>query len=189
MPRRLPTALAAAGVLLVTPAVHAQERVPPPLALRVLLRVLTYDKNLSSHGQGDFVVLIAHERGQEAALAEATAAASSMKGMLLAKRPLRFAEVELRDASTLAEAAARASADALLLLPGLSRSGEDAAASVAKSTGCYTLSLDPRLVERSFALGVSYRDGRPQIVLNIAAAKRANADFDISILKLARIVK
>jgi hypothetical protein len=189
MTRHLPTTLVTACALLGVSAANAQERVPPTLALRVLLRVLTYDKNLASHGQGDFVVLIVYEPGQNTAFAEATAAAAAMKGMSLAKRPLRFADVELRDPSALAEAASKASANALLLLPGLSRAGEDAAVSVAKSTGCYTLSLDPRLVERSFLIGVSYKDGRPQLILNIAAAKTAHADFDVAILKLARIIK
>jgi hypothetical protein len=54
----------------------------------------------------------------------------------------------------------------------------------------YTLALDAALVEQKSALiAVSTHEGRPQIVLNVDAARGLNASFDNAVLRLARLIQ
>lgn len=168
---------------------HAQERVPAELALRVMLRVLAYDKNLPGKDAGDFVILVAHEPGQGSALKETQAAATKLKGLALRNRNLRFEFVEFTSEGALTAAVAKSPPSALLVLPGLSVAGQTSAAVVSKQRRIFALTLDPAYVQKALTLGVANNDGRPQIVLNTTAAKHANADFDLAVLKLARVVQ
>ena len=52
-----------------------------------------------------------------------------------------------------------------------------------------SLALDPELAETHLALGVVNKEGRPQIVINLGAAKDVNATFEPAVLKLARVVQ
>lgn len=170
-------------------ALGQDEKVPPKLALLVMLKVLTYDKNLAARGEGDFVVLVAHEAGQDAARREALTATEELRGATLRTRTVRFRFVAFSNEASLRAAVTEHKAEALLLLPGLSSEGLATAASVAGSLRLYSLSLDPSFVERSLAVGVTNHAGRPQIVLNLGAARLANASFEPAVLKLARIVQ
>ncbi|MDQ3264637.1 MAG: YfiR/HmsC family protein [Myxococcota bacterium] len=170
-------------------ALGQDEPVPPKLALLVMLKVLTYDKNLAARGEGDFVVLVATEAGQEAARREALTATEELRGATLRTRAVRFRFVAFSSEATLRQAVIDHKAEAVLLLPGLTAAGLETAASVAGSLQLYTLSLDPSFVEQSLAVGVTNHAGRPQIVLNLAAARLANASFEPAVLKLARIIQ
>jgi len=180
--------LAAALALTALPAA-AQDRVPTPLALQVMLRVLAYDRNFDTHGTGDFVIIVAVEPRQGEAKTEAMPAMKALEGAAIHGRQIRFVTAELHGEQSLRESVQKQGASALLLLPGLSHEGLNAAAAVARAHRLYTLSLDPALVEQSLALGIANKDGRPQIVLNLAAAKDANAEFDVAVLKLARLIR
>lgn len=165
----------------------AGDNVPAKLALLVMLKVLTYDKNLAARGEGDFVVYVATEAGQDEARREVELAANDLAGASLRARPVKFVYGEIGDAAALKRQLESRKAQAVLLLPGVTPDGVRTVQRVAAETRVYTLSLDPRLVEKSLALGVANEAGRPRIVLNLEAAKQVNASFEPAILKLARI--
>jgi hypothetical protein len=194
MKRRIltgPMALALASALFSAPLPSRADetRVPAKLAVLVMLKVLTYDKNLAARGDGDFVILVAYEPGQAGARSEVEAMAVELKGALLQSRAVRFEYAEFQNEAALKKAVADRGAKALLLLPGLSANGLTAASSVSIQSQIYSLSLDPALVEKTVAVGVANKDGRPQIVLNLAAARRVNAAFEPSVLKLAKLIQ
>lgn len=164
------------------------EPVPAKLALLVMLKVLTYDKNLAARGEGDFVVYVAVEPGQEPARREVEQAAAELRGAALRARPVKFVYGEVGTAEALGKQLQAHRAQALLVLQGLSAPGLAAVTRVAGESRVYTLSLDPLLVERSVAVGVTNDAGRPKILLNLSAARLMNATFEPAVLKLARII-
>jgi hypothetical protein len=171
----------------------ADEPVPAKLAMMVMLRVLTYDKNFSSHGSGDFLILVAHEPGQETALKNAMAASAELKDAAMQAKPsrrsIRFVTSEFRGPAGLKEAAQKEKANALLVLPGLSAEGLDAAVQVARELQLYSITLEPAYVEKGVGVGVVGTGGKPVIVLNMATARALNAAFEPAVLRLARIVQ
>jgi hypothetical protein len=161
--------------------------VPFPLALKLMLRTLTFDQRFAEHGTGDFTVLVATEPGQSAVREEALAAAKELEGFKILNRALRFVPAELRGGASLRDSVQKARASAVLVLPGLSEAGQLAVTQVAGDARLYTLSLDPALVERTMLLGVLNQDGRPRIALNRAAIRRLNVDFEKTLLGVAEI--
>lgn len=166
----------------------ADEPVPAKLALLVMLKVLTYDRNLAARGEGDFVVYVAVEPGQESARKELERAVEELRGAALRARPVRFVYGPVGTAEELGKQLVAHQAQAVLALAGLSDAGLAALAQAAGELKLYTLSLDPSLVERSVAVGVTNDGGRPKILLNLSASRRMNATFEPAVLKLARII-
>ena len=78
---------------------------------------------------------------------------------------------------------------AVLLIPGLSDAGITQAAQVTSAAQIYCLTLDPAHVEKGAAVGVTRKDARAQVVLNLGAARQVNAMFEPAVLKLARIIQ
>lgn len=167
----------------------AQEGVPPKLALLVMLKVLTYDKNFAARGKGDFIVLIAHEPSRAAARDELLATASQLRENAIQSRPLKFVSAPAGSAKELGEAAQKLGAAAIVAVPGTSAATAGIIAQVAKERSLYSLALDPPLAEKELVLGVVNKDGRPQIIINLPAAKDINATFEPTVLRLARVIQ
>ena len=51
-----------------------------------------------------------------------------------------------------------------------------------------TLTGVPEYVNMGLAVGIDIRENRPQIVINMSAAKAEGADFSSQLLKLSKIV-
>lgn len=167
------------GLLLVPGAVRAQE-VPAPLALMVLLKVLTYDAHFAERGAGDFVVLVPFGVGDESRASDLVERAKGLELKSINERPLKFTVVP-------AEALGGGKgASAVLLHAGFP---EDAARSVlaaATKARLYSLALDEPLVKQGAMLSVASNAGRPQVVLNVTTARAIGAELGPSVLKVAR---
>lgn len=168
---------------------HAAEPVPTKLAMQVMLKVLTYDRHFAEHGNGPFTVLLAYEPGQQADAEHTLASLRELNGSRILGRELKFVAESFHTEAQLREHVTRHAANALLATSGLSKPGLGTISAVARDRQLYTLSLDPALVEDSLALSVDNLNGRPQIVLNLAASKSANASFEPTVLKLAKLVE
>lgn len=162
--------------------------VPPKLALMVMLKVLTYDRNLPNRGGGDFVVVIATEPAQEAGRREVEVAIKELRNAALRARPVRFVFASIEPGENLRRQLSDSKAQALLLLRGASPQGVELAARAGVDAQAYLLSLDPALVERTVAVGVANEGGRPKILINLTAARLVNAVFEPAVLKHARIL-
>lgn len=159
---------------------------PANLSLLVMLKILTYDANFAARGDGDFVVLVAHGPEQQQQLSEATGAIAALKQSKLQARPLRFVPVPMAE---LAAAVKLHSASALLLIKDTTGEPLRESLKIANAQKLYVLALDPQAVEEGAVLGVENRDGKPQVVINVQAAKTAGVAFPVSVLKIARAVQ
>jgi TonB family protein len=174
----------------VTPAWAEAEPAPEPkAALPMMLRVLTYDSNFGKRGSGDFVILVASESDQAGARGDFLSLARSLKIAGLRDRPLKFVGGDFNDFGSLRSLAQESRANALMALPGLSKAGLRAMVRVAEEQQIYTLALDPGLVVDGLGVGVSSKDGKPQLVINIKATNAVDAHFETAVLKLARLIQ
>jgi hypothetical protein len=184
------TLLVALALAAGTPASAATTNVDPLTALPILLRVLTYDRNFRSRGAGEFVVLVPGEAGKEASRDDVLVAVKTLGLNTIHNRPLKFVSADFKDAAALDDAVQKSRAQAILAVPGLVPATVKAISEVAQTNQIYTLALDFKFVETSLALGVAPKDdGKPQIVINLVAAKAVGAVFENSVLKLARLVQ
>lgn len=168
---------------------RAQGGVPPKLALQVILKVLTYDRTFPTRGSGEFVVLVPHDASQAGEAAAIDGVLGELKDAVLLGRKLRFAQVEVGPHAPLKDAILREHASAVLLLTGSGELLTGSAVEAARALHLYPLSLAPELVEKAAAVGVANHEGRPQILLNLELAKEIGAEFEPSVLRLAKVVK
>jgi hypothetical protein len=165
------------------------DQLDPKTALSIMLRVLTYDRAFKPPESG-FVVVIPSEPAQAAARDQVVAATHALNLTSIQGHELRFAGIDLRDPSALAAQVAKSKASAILVVPGSSPALLTEINKISQASHLYVLALDPSLVEQKLALlGVAPREGRPQILLNVDAARALGATFDNSVLKVARLVQ
>lgn len=176
-------AIALCSLLLVGAVARAQEAAPAQLSLLVMLKVVTYDQGFPLRGDGDFVVLVPNTPAQTAQLQEAMDGVKGMAQNKIQARTLRFVPVAM---DAFGKAISEQKASAVLVLPGTSDAQLSSIATAARDNKLYSLSLDPSFVTTKIAMGVINNGGRPQVVINLAAAKELGLSFPTSVLKIAR---
>lgn len=180
-----------AALLMAGSVAHAQDaatELDPKIALPVLLKVITYDRNFAARGGGEFVILVASEDGKTPPI-DLVAIAKTMKLVSVQERPLRFVATSFKDQPSLDAAIQATHAAAIMAAPGTSPAGFKDISEVAQDNQIYTMTMDPSAVQKDFAIGVGNKDGRPQIVINLAMSKAIGAVFESSVLKLARVIQ
>jgi hypothetical protein len=178
------------AALLFSVTARAQGDMPDPkVAMPILLKVLTYDQHFDTRGTGDFVVLVASEPGQAAAREQILGVLKGLSVSSIKNRPLKFVAAEFKDEASLSAEIAKAKAQAVLAVPGISANGVVQISEVAQDNQVYTLALDSTMVEKALAVGVTNNGGRPQIVINEKASKQVGVKFETSVLKLAKVIQ
>jgi hypothetical protein len=179
--------MARAGLLLSLFAMTASgEEMPVEQGVTLLLKVLTYEAGFEAKGSGEFVVLVpygAEGRGRADAAVEALAPVAKAK---VKTRALSFVPVKSTEIS--ATHSGR-KVSAVLLLPGSDASVVNETGRLGRDSHIYTLGLDEDSVRSGAALGVTAKEGKPQVLLNVAQAKAEGSEFPQSILKVAKLIR
>jgi hypothetical protein len=178
MARRSLIAAALSSCLLVAGAAAAEE-VPDELALKLMLRVLTYDANFDRRGTGDFVVQVAFEKGHEARAARLVELAARLGLTTIARRPLKLVAAPLEGLDV-------SKSGAVLVAPGTSAAVAHDVVKAATGGKLYTMAFDEAVVKDGAMIGVASNDGRPQVLLNVVTARAIGADLNSAVLKVAR---
>ncbi|MBK7859041.1 MAG: hypothetical protein IPJ65_10570 [Archangiaceae bacterium] len=167
-----------AAVALVGARVHAQE-VPHQLALMVMLKVLTYDGNFALRGGADFVVLVPYAKGEAARAEETVTKAEAVDLHSINYRALKYVPVLVSELGSV-------KGSAVLLHPGASAEMAKEALAFAAKAKLYSLAFDEGWVKEGAVLGVAGNAGKPQVLINVTAARGIGADFKPAVLKVAR---
>ncbi len=158
----------------------ADEEVPPALALKVMLKVLSYDPALSTHGSGDFVIAIPFGGNADAAAALAKEC-DALEVKTLNERPLKFVAMQVKELDA-------KKPTAVLLPDALADDVRIDALKWSLAAKAYSLALGADEVSNGALLGVGVSNGKPQPIINATTAKALNADFK-AVLRLARVVQ
>lgn len=165
----------------------AAQAVPAPVALQVMLKLVTYDASFPRRGDGDFVVVVPYGPGQSDAAEQLLATTKALPQSKIVARPLRFVGLpDPGDDARLLKTMETEGASAVLLLPG---GRLKAYAELAKAKQLYTFALDPADAESRALFGVATRDGKPWPVVNLAAAKELGVQLPAPVLKVAKLVQ
>lgn len=193
MPALLSAALLlapSAGAQGETPAPQPPPAIPPKKMVTVLLKVLAMDQALTIRGEGDMVVAVPWEKGQEAtrdALMEIARAVE--KELTFKKRAIRFVPIPLntKGAPPFKEAVEKESATAILVPTGVSKAGLEAITQVAKEEKIHTLAMDASQVEDWLTVGLIPDENKMKVVLNANCVRAAGGFFEVALLKVAKI--
>jgi hypothetical protein len=177
--------LAFLGLAAAVPAARAQE-VPVPVRVQVplFLRIMTFDRNLPARSSGDLRIAVLYQsrnRTSQVIADEVSRAIGSTPGA-------EAVGIDLDKVSDLRTALVESRARVLYVSP-LRGIDIGSIVRVSRETGVTTITGVPRYVDEGIAIGLDLKADRPEIVVNLEAARAEGADFTAQLLKLARVVQ
>ncbi len=169
----------------------AQEMpVPVDLQLNLLLKIISFDRNLSSHG-GDSLRLgiVFQEPFRNSLLVREqiervyrSLGTFRVKGLPLALVPIDVYREKLDDQ------VARRGVDILYVSP-LRAYDIRSIGDLCRSRGIVSVTGVPEYCGQGLSVGIGQSRDRPEILINIRAAREEGADFSSQLLKLARVLQ
>lgn len=168
----------------------AAESVAPDLEAALHLKILTYDRNLKSRGNR-LVIGVIYKAGAEPSEKSRSAMVSAFQALAkkVTVQGLKPSVVAVAfEAGTLAKRLQDAGVNVIYVAAGL----DEALGGIAETAAQLkvpTLTARRGDVERGLAVGVVAADGKPRIVVNLAAAKAAGMDLDPKLLGLAEVLR
>lgn len=170
--------------------VQTGQEMPVPVNLQVtlLLKVLTYDRNLSRVGDILTIgVLVDPDDPVSVAVAEQVIAIlAAASGKRVKSLSIRVVRIELRANAPVDESIAESGANVLYLTPGL-QTRLEAVVQISQAQGLVSLTGVPDFVSQGVAVGIGARQDKPEILINLASARLEGSRFDASLLRLSRV--
>ena len=184
-PRPLLALVAAAA--LAGPALAADE-VPPTIQASIFLKVLSYDRNLSTRANGPVRLALVYRNGDAAGEALSAALGTAfddgkVPGVKVKTLALAFTTVAKLEADLIREKVTVA-----YLCDGMSDE-VPAIVKVTQARSISTLGSAESYVKQGVSVAVARRGSRPAIVINLKASRAEGADLDSTVLRLAEIVE
>jgi hypothetical protein len=168
----------------------AQE-LPSERQVLILSRALAYDSNLKSRAGDDLVVGVLAKAGHGPSEEAASAMARAFRSLISVKvqgLPVRTVQLAYTTAGALASALETRGVDVLYVVPGLDDE-LPAIAELARRRHVVTMGSRQEHVARGLSLGVFAVEGKPTIVVNLAASKAEGASFGSDLLRLAKVIR
>jgi YfiR/HmsC-like len=175
-----------------SPPLRAAEPTALPVdqQLPLLIKVLTYDRNLETKAGPRLSIGIVHEPGHRdsgTAAHELAGALAKYRNKTVKGLPLRHFTIEYKSVTELERTVIANRISALYLAPGTDAALE-AILKLSRQLDLTTLTGTPAYVEKGVAVGVGASAGGPQILINLASARAEGCDFGASLLEIATIV-
>ena len=165
----------------------AQDEVPADQLAKILLKAVSYDRNLKKRSGDGIHIGVVHKAAAQKAAVQATALAAAgsdgVKGLSVKATPVEFSSVK-----NMLEQLESLGLNILFVDP----SASSAISSIQQVTrGKKVLSLggNRKLVEQGFSLGAFMKNGAPRLVVNEKAAKVEGLDLEPAIRLISTFVK
>lgn len=164
--------------------------VPIEVQYALLLKILTFDRNLNNRVGTEIVLGVVYqkkfkmsEQTKDLLVQQMTESAiKTVDGI-----PIRYTIIDV-DREDLSQQVARDPVDLLYITP-LRAFDLDEINKISANFQVLTLTGVPDYVESGIAVGIGIKGDRPLIIIHLASAKKAGADFSSQILKLAKVIQ
>lgn len=177
-------------LLLSCTAAAAQEMaVPVDVQVPLLLKILTFERNLRGHrSQPLRLGVLFQSQVEESREAFDAFTATAAKGpMRLGSRAIEIVPIDAADDAEVARVLGTAPIDVLYVAP-LRAIAISAITKLTRQREIITLTGVPAYVDQGLSVGVDARGGRTRVVINLGAHRAEGAEFSAQLLKMARIV-
>lgn len=184
-------ALALVSALVVSAAAAPADEVPAARQVLILTRALAYDGNLKTRAGTDLLIAVLGKPGHAASDELAGTMGKAFRGLGNVKvqgLAVRATQVAFKDAATLSATLEREGIDALYVCPGLDAELMGIFEATRKLK-VITMASRQDYVQRGLSMGVFSIDGKPTILVNLAASKSEGAAFGSDLLRLAKVIR
>lgn len=159
----------------------------------LVLRILSYDRNLAARASGgSVVVLIVYDPGNAASAAERTRVVAALNALgsrtTVANMPARAVEHAFRDRAGLAQAARTAHASALFVCRGLGGQTQQIS-QAAREARTLTMTSEDGGVRSGLGVGLIADGSQVRLLVNLRAVEAEGARLDAAVLRLAEVIR
>jgi hypothetical protein len=187
---RMPIVRAAEGQ---ASAPLATDAMPVPASLQVplLLKILTYDRNFAARTGSSLRIAVVFSganpdsiraRDEIAAAFEAFAD-KTVKNLPIRQSALEYVSDSQVDAAVLAD-----QIKVLYLTPGIG-AHLDGLLRIGRAHQIITTTGVPEYVEKGVAVGIGIKLDKPHILINLGTSKDVGSEFDVSLLRIAKVIR
>jgi hypothetical protein len=165
--------------------------VPVDVQYLFLLKILTYDRNFRIRVGEGVVIGILYQRKFKRSLdfkEELTRVIDRSGIEEIDSIPLRCVPVDLGEDVNLDSLVTKHKLDVLYVAP-LRSFDIRTIAALSRARKITTFASVPEYVESGLSVGIGAKDHKPQLIINLAAAKAEGCDFDSELLKLAEVIE
>ena len=165
---------------------------PAEVQVPLLFKILTFDRRLATRPPGDVMVIaVVFQTGYRASLVARNQIVDALKAMedsTISGHPVRWVAVEWIDEEQVRLALIRERTDVVYVTP-LRGVELHPLVRTARAAGMTTFTGVPLYVEQGVALSIGIVRERPQIIVNLAAARAEGSDFTSQLLRLCKVIE
>jgi uncharacterized protein DUF4154 len=161
------------------------------LVAKILLRALGFDRNLSARAKDAVTIAVVYSEQDGTSLAsrnEITKALTGMTHSTISGLPLKLVEIAYKNGTDLGAAIDRMNVSVLFVTSGMSQD-VPAIRRVAQDRKTRTLASSRGDVESGLSLAVILKEGKPKLLVNLAASQAEGANLDAEMLRLAELIR
>ncbi len=169
----------------------ARAQVPPEKQALILTRSLAYDKDLKARAGSALVIAVLYKPGSpdsDSAAADAFRAFKALEGIKVQDLPISVVKLVYSGKDALRSAIVAQGIDALYCCPSL-EAELPALREVSHQQHVLTLASRESFVRAGLAIGVFSSDGKPTIIINLAASRDEGASLGTELLRLATVLR
>jgi hypothetical protein len=168
------------------------EEMALPVAAQVplLLKILTYDRNLGAKAGSELAIGIVYDpsdRESAKATTELGSALFQYQGKTVKQLPIKYYTIEYTNTSDLERFVKQKGISVLYIAPGNARNLANIL-QLSQGLRLTTLTGVPDYVRRGAAVGLAQGADRPQILVNLQTTRNEGSEFEASFLRLATIL-
>jgi len=182
------------AALLTRPAAAESMALSADIQVPLLLKILTYDRQLEAKAGSDLVIGIIHDPTDKDSAKAADEIASTLyqftkppSPKTVKKLPIKYFLIEYTKPADLEAFVKAKGINMLYVTPGISRALPDII-KLSQSRHLTTTTGVPDYVRKGVAVGIGERQNRPQILVNLCSTKSEGSEFDASLLRIATVV-
>lgn len=164
--------------------------IPATTQIPIFLKILSFDRKLNERSGGELNMLIVYQGNflsSQLASEEVNDALIELSIKKVEGIPVRFYYIDL-DESDLLEAVIKYKINLIYICPlrGISMGN---ITSICREKSILSFTGVSSYVESGISVGLELRNDRPQIIINLTAAKAEGADFSSQLLKLSKVIE
>jgi len=176
--------------LLALPATAEEMALSAENQLPLLLKVLTYDRNLEQKAGKELAIGIVHDpsdRDSAKATDEIATTLYKYGGKTVKKLPIKYFTIEYTSPPDLEKIVKSKGISVLYVAPGVAKN-LPAIVKVSQANHLTSVTGVPDYVRKGVAVGIGVVQDRPQILINLASSKSEGSEFDASLLRIATVL-
>jgi hypothetical protein len=179
-----------AGLALLTTPVGAAAVIPFDVQVPLVLKALTYDRNLKARaGDQVRIAIIVPAKGSRTAADELQASLSGSQARTVNGMPVAFKLIVAEADDSVEQGLRDGGWAAAYIMPGFSRAELDKVRKACEQKRVLAVAAAVDDIDNGLAFGIGAQGSKPQIVINLKASKACGSDFDLALLQLSKIVQ